>query len=116
MSKTRQAVLEDFFQPKFKGENTDDYEVRQDGGVVRKDRWEKAIYSIVHALGMNGRDFECAEVVDGVRGALRMITDRNLVCDECGAESKHGANVNEAIVGDCYFICDTCMSGGAAQP
>lgn len=57
----------DFRKPEFIGAKPEDYEFREDGALVRKDRWERGIHSIVRVLGMNGREFEIADVVEAVR-------------------------------------------------
>lgn len=58
----RQANTNDFMKPEFVGKKTEDYEVRDDGSVVRKDRWEMGIRSIGCALSIQS-DWEVSEVV-----------------------------------------------------
>lgn len=48
----------------------EDYEFRDDGKVVRKDRWETAVRNIVSILGWSRREFELPEVVEEVRQRL----------------------------------------------
>lgn len=45
-------------------------EVRDDGEVVRKDRWEWAVRRIVALLWGNRKAFECDEVVEAVRDLI----------------------------------------------
>jgi hypothetical protein len=63
----RIVTEEDFRMPEFRRAKPEDYEFRDDGKLVRKDRWEQGIHSIRSCLGMNGREFEISDVVDAVR-------------------------------------------------
>jgi hypothetical protein len=63
----RQVTEQDFRMPEFKEAKVEDYEFREDGKLVRKDRWERAIGSIRFLVGIEGREFEISEVVDAVR-------------------------------------------------
>ncbi|MBL4781821.1 MAG: hypothetical protein JKX92_06220 [Porticoccaceae bacterium] len=63
----RQATQEDFVIPKFRGKNPDEYEVREDGECVRKDRWEMGVQRIRELVGINHHsDWEICDVVDAV--------------------------------------------------
>ncbi|ARK42609.1 hypothetical protein BOC60_20215 [Burkholderia pseudomallei] len=53
--------------PEFRDAKVEDYEFRGDGKLVRKDRWECAIGSIRHMVGVTGREFEIPDVVEAVR-------------------------------------------------
>lgn len=53
---------EPFKHPSIKPE---DYEFRDDGVIVRKDRWESAVRQLASAVGMP-RDFEIGDVVDKI--------------------------------------------------
>lgn len=61
---TKRAVTErDFWQPRFVGQKPDDYEFRDDGEIVRKDRWEMAIRRIGSRLGcLESREFEISDI------------------------------------------------------
>lgn len=60
------AVTEaDFRLPEFRDAKAEDYERREDGRIVRKDRWETAVRSIAAALRMNS--FEVEDVPSKVR-------------------------------------------------
>lgn len=48
----------------------EDYEFRDDGKVVRKDRWEVAVRNVVSIIGWSRREFELSEVVEEVRCRL----------------------------------------------
>ncbi len=67
---TRTVTEQDFRLPEFRNAKVEDYEIRSDGKVVRKDRWEDGIYRIVSLVGMSRRDFEIDAVVDAVRALL----------------------------------------------
>lgn len=59
------AVTEaDFRMPEFREAMAEDYEFRDDGKIVRKDRWERGIHKIASTLNMNGRNgFEIEDVI-----------------------------------------------------
>lgn len=61
---------EDFRQPEYKSAKVEDYEFRQDGKIVRKDRWEVAVHTIRGLLDRSSRDFEISEVVDAVESMI----------------------------------------------
>lgn len=63
----REVTERDFRMPEFMDARTEDYEFRDDGKLVRKDRWERGIHTIRSLVGMNGREFEIPEVVQAVR-------------------------------------------------
>jgi hypothetical protein len=57
----------DFRKPEFRDAKPEDYERRDDGAIVRKDRWEKACYRIASLIGASARDgFECDLLVFSV--------------------------------------------------
>lgn len=57
----------DFRLPEFRDAKPEDYEFRDDGKLVRKDRWENAVRSICSIVGQSVREFEIPEIVDAVR-------------------------------------------------
>lgn len=68
MSNKRQVTEIDLRDPKFpQHTKPEDYEFRDDGAIVRKDRWEMGIQSIRCIVGFVGRDWEIADVVNAVR-------------------------------------------------
>lgn len=71
LDQTRPAELNDFIIPEFRGKHPKDYEVREDGKVVRKDRWENGIRRIrsmlVEAkLLPDSAEFEIIDVINAV--------------------------------------------------
>ena len=76
-NKTRPAELNDFIIPEFRGKNLEDYEVRADGKVVRKDRWEKGIHCIRNLLVdaellPDSAEFE---IIDVVRAVAKLMPE-----------------------------------------
>lgn len=71
----RKVTFDDFIMPEYRGKNPEDYEFREDGKIVRKDRWENGIHRI-HTLlinaGLMAKDpeFEIDDVVNAVRSIL----------------------------------------------
>jgi hypothetical protein len=63
---SRPVTERDFRKPEFRDADPNDYEFRQDGAVVRKDRWETAIHQIRCIVGPKGREFEISDVVAAV--------------------------------------------------
>ena len=54
----------DFRMHEFRDAKVEDYEWREDGKLVRKDRWENGMRSIAYALGFDAREgFEIEDVV-----------------------------------------------------
>jgi hypothetical protein len=71
----RQATDQDFIIPKFRGKNPEDYEVREDGECVRKDRWEMAVQRIRELVGIKSNDdWEIKDVVSAVEDMVRRET------------------------------------------
>ena len=56
----------DFRIPGFRDAKVEDYEFNSDDQLVRKDRWERAVNSIRHLVGVDSRRYEIKEVVDAV--------------------------------------------------
>lgn len=69
---TRAVTERDFRKPEFVDAKPEEYEIRSDGAVVRKDRWEMAVHSIRAMVGPNTREFEIAEVVGRVSGLVEI--------------------------------------------
>jgi hypothetical protein len=69
-----EVTLRDMLMPEFRHADPADYEFRGDGKIVRKDRWEKAVFEIARALGINCRDgFEIPDVVHAVKVIIDQI-------------------------------------------
>lgn len=63
----REVIERDFRRPEFYDAKPEDYEFRDDGAIVRKDRWMRAIYKIASITGhTQRREFEIADVVKSV--------------------------------------------------
>jgi len=63
----REVTEKDFRCEKFKDAIVEDYEFREDGEIVRKDRWEKGIRKI-HSIVSNPREsFEIDEIIQKVQ-------------------------------------------------
>lgn len=70
------AVTEmDFRRPEFLHAKVEDYELRDDGKVVRKDRWEMAIRKIASKLKFK-HDWEIAEVLVKVESLVDLESHR----------------------------------------
>ncbi len=63
----REVTEQDFRMPEYRDAKPEDYEFRADGKLVRKDRWERGIRSIVGILGMSRDDFEIEDVVNLIK-------------------------------------------------
>ena len=68
----REVTEADFRRQEFRDANVEDYELREDGEVVRKDRWEMGMRRIQRLILPNAKEFEVDEVIDAVQ---RMISD-----------------------------------------
>lgn len=73
---TRKVTERDFRKEEFMDANPDDYEFRDDGKIVRKDRWETGIRRIVTRIGLI-RGWEISDVVDKVT-EIKNNSDRYL--------------------------------------
>lgn len=72
----REVTEMDFRCPEFRTAKVEDYEFRSDGKIVRKDRWETAIFSIAHSLGFSSRaGFEIADVVEKTCEMARTVDE-----------------------------------------
>lgn len=64
---SRQVTERDLRMPEFRDADPGDLEFRDDGKLVRKDRWQVGFRSVAYAMGFNKRSgFEINEVVDKV--------------------------------------------------
>jgi len=69
----REVTERDFRAPEFRDADPKDYEFRDDGKVVRKDRWETGIRQIRDILGDRRREFEIEDIVMAVRAVVSTI-------------------------------------------
>lgn len=68
MTDKREVTEQDLRIPEFRDAKLEDLEFRDDGKVVRKDRFKVALYSIASKVGFGARSgFECPEVVNKVQ-------------------------------------------------
>ena len=82
----RHVSEQDFRLPEFRDAKLEDYELRDDGVVVRKDRWEQGLRSIAIMLAdsdidgidfdFSGRSFEITDVVSGVLAVINKLQDK----------------------------------------
>ena len=83
------AVTEmDFRRPEFLYAKVEDYELRADGKVVRKDRWENGIRKIASILRIPA-EWEISEVVQAV-DALELAANPEYMCinPKCAREGR----------------------------
>ncbi|HQS59934.1 MAG TPA: hypothetical protein PLU16_15885 [Gallionellaceae bacterium] len=67
MMTNRPVIESDFRKPEFRNAKPEDYEIRDDGAIVRKDRWMVGIYQIASITGHTARrEFEIADVIKSV--------------------------------------------------
>ncbi len=83
---SRREVTEfDLRAPEFQSRDVkpEDYEFREDGKVVRKDRWETGLRNVASAIGWTRKEWEIPEVVEEVKRKLREAETRhtNLLLD-----------------------------------
>lgn len=69
----REVTERDFRMPEFRDADPKDYEFREDGKVVRKDRWEMGIRRIRSALGDQRREFEIEDIVSAVKALVATL-------------------------------------------
>ena len=73
----KKVTEQDFRKTEFIGAKTEDYEIRRDGVVVRKDRWETSIRKIAFRITDNASEFEIQNLIDAVEYLLDQIPDRS---------------------------------------
>jgi len=71
----RKVTKRDFRRLEFMDSDPADYEFRDDGKIVRKDRWETGINRVRFALGMNTREFEIDDIVNAVQALVAQYPD-----------------------------------------
>lgn len=57
----------DFRMPEYRNAKVEDYEFRDDGKLVRKDRWMRGIYRIAAIVYGAREEFEIDDLVERVR-------------------------------------------------
>ena len=74
----RPVTEADFRQPEFRAAKVEDYEFRDDGRIVRKNRWIEAVHDIKSlVLDDDARDFEIDEVISAVKKLVGEATNTN---------------------------------------
>lgn len=68
--RNREVTERDIRLPEFRDAKLEYLEFRDDGKVVRKDRWENGIRNIRSALGDYRREFEIDDVVAAVKAMV----------------------------------------------
>jgi hypothetical protein len=67
----RTVTERDLRMPEFRDAKPEELEFRDDGALVRKDRWESGVRRIANAFGM--RDWEVPDVVARTRQAADLL-------------------------------------------
>lgn len=86
----REVAERDIRLPEFRDAKLEDLEFRDDGKVVRKDRWETGIHSIRRALGDRRREFEIDDVVQAVEGLVATFPNAPDEDSDCDGGSRAG--------------------------
>lgn len=77
---SRKVTELDFRMPEYRDAKPEDYEFREDGKLVRKDRWETGVNSIRHAVGIGIRgEWEISDVVQRVKRLSCPLTDEEIL-------------------------------------
>jgi hypothetical protein len=102
---TRAVTERDFRMREFADAKVEDYEFREDGKVMRKDRWETGIRKIASILKLGRGDWEVSEVVQAV-AALELAANPRCVCTnpECALEGRR----SEFISNETGLACTEC--------
>ncbi len=75
---TRAVTERDFRYPEYRDAKPEDYEMRDDGTIARKDRWEVGIRRISSLVGFGSRDaWEVDDVVARVKEILTSAQSTN---------------------------------------
>lgn len=69
----REVTERDLRMPEFRDAKPEDLEFREDGKLVRKDRWETGLRNVASIIGWTRKEWEIQEVVEAVRGLSRRI-------------------------------------------
>ena len=103
--KGRVVTERDFRMPEFQNADPADYEFRDDGKVVRKDRWQSAILSIAAVVGVRMRGgFEIHDVV-------RRVEE---VCDDLRHWNRFDEEDDEALTDAVIRLVDGSILTGAS--
>jgi len=91
----RKVTEMDFRKEEFINKNPEDYEFREDGEIVRKDRWKTGLLNISHILGF--QNFEIQDVIELVRKNKEELE-----------KIKRLQNPKKLIAGDLCPQCSAC--------
>lgn len=75
----KKVTERDLRAKEFQNGEPEDYEFREDGKIVRKDRWEKGIRSIACSLGWARKEFEIDDLVSEVRKLIEKRQDEHIL-------------------------------------
>lgn len=79
----REVTERDMRDPKYGMGEPHEFEFRNDGAIVRKDRWEMGIRRIAYAVGgLARREFEIADIVKRVEDMADWLAKPDRVGDE----------------------------------
>jgi len=85
----REVTERDLRRPEFYDAKLEDYEFREDGAIVRKDRWLTAIHKIRSILGDRRREFEIDDVIRAVDALVDFLPSQEEEPD-CDGGSRAG--------------------------
>jgi hypothetical protein len=87
----REVTEDDLRMPEFRGVNLDQLEFREDGAIVRKDRWETAVRRVANLVAEYDREFDVQNTTSqashgGAHGCTFAVRDlaRGACCTCCG--------------------------------
>lgn len=86
----RKVTERDLRIPEFRDAVLEDLEFRDDGKIVRKDRWETGIRRIRRALGDHRREFEIDDIVHAVEALVATFPDLPDEESDCDGGSRAG--------------------------
>ena len=86
----REVTERDIRMPEFRDVKLEDLEIRDDGKIVRKDRWETGIRRIRGLLGDQRREFEIDDVVQAVEAIVATFPDPPDEDSDCDGGSRAG--------------------------
>lgn len=101
---TRTVTERDFRQPEFANAKVEDYEFRDDGKLVRKDRWEMGIRKLASILRFL-HDWEISEVLQAV-DALEIAANPEYVClnPKCAMQGRR----SDFLSHESGLVCPEC--------
>lgn len=94
----RPVTEADFRMPEFRDAKPEDYEFRDDGKLVRKDRWQTGMFSIAESMGLSLRSFEIDDVVEAVEKLAADNMDWQVIDDETEHFPARGQRVRIKLV------------------